>query len=229
MPRLTMKTRPQPLRPPAAHAVLAALAAMVALVGAAAPMTASAQQDTYSYRDPSDPSYGPNRARLAVFGGVHLGGRARQSSGGTGISQDLGPAPTVGLRVELPIGPFFVVGGFGDFVSIQADRAPVGANRLSLLGLGVWLKFRGVLALGASLLELYVGVPLGISVWVPTDAGVDPEQGAVMGLLGGAQAHLSDSVALFAECGFRLDYFNLRGTGTTYLQGAVRVGVSFGF
>jgi hypothetical protein len=195
-----------------------------AVLGALLVVPAGSSAQAYAPATPAParpPGFGPDRARVSLFFGAHLGGRASQTVGGRSVTQGLGPSPSGGIRVEVPVGRFFVFGGFFDFASLQARSAP--------LGVGGWFKGRVVLDVGASVLELYVGVPIGLSVWIPPISGVDPEAGATLGLLGGAQAHLSDTIALFVETGFRFDYFSLSGVETTYLQGSVHVGVSFGF
>lgn len=205
---------------------------VVCLLGA--PASSRAQQ-TVEYQEPpeegfADPASGPERMRLVLFGGVHFGGQAQQSSSGFGdVTQSLGPAPTFGARLELPLGNALVLGGFVDFVSIQTSNPPRGADRLSLVGAGLWVKLRMVLALQRSLIELYVGVPLGVSIWIPPSSAFDAEAGLALGVLAGAQAHITPRLAFFVEAGVRFDYFSLSGTETSYFQGSFHGGLSFGF
>lgn len=207
---------------------------LVAACLVAAPSPGRAQQ-TVEYQEPpadggfADASSGPERMRLALFGGVHLGGQAQQSSSFGDVSQQLGPAPTLGARLELPLGNAVVLGGFLDFVSIQGRNPPPGADHVSLVGAGLWIKLRMILDLQRSLIELYVGVPLGFSIWIPPSTAYDPEAGIVLGALAGAQAHITPRFAVFVETGFRFDYFKLSGSETSYFQGAVHGGLSLGF
>ena len=173
---------------------------------------------------------GPERVRLALYGGVDWGGRARQSSPGfADVAQNLGPAPTLGARLELPLGQALVLGGFLDFVSIQMRNPLPGADRVSLVAAGLWAKIRMVAALQRSLIELYVGVPIGVSIWIPPSSSFDTQAGLSLGALGGAQAHITPRFAIFAEAGFRFDYFSVSGTETTYFQATARGGLSLGF
>ena len=208
---------------------LSRMFAVVAAIVTFATSLGDARAQQVEYVEQRPPGYGPDRVRGTVYFGPHFAGRAQQSLGGTSFTQDLAPAPSLGARLEIPLGPFFVFGGFVDFVSLQASGAPSGTDRLALLGVGGWLKGRVIIDLDWSLLEFYVGVTIGLSVYVPTTDGTEAELGLATGVLGGAQAHLSDSIALFLEAGFRLDYFNIDDAKTTYLQAAVHAGVSFGF
>jgi hypothetical protein len=192
-----------------------------------APAVAIAQQ-TVEYQEPLAQRRGPDRVRGALYAGAHFGGQALQSTPAGDTSVSLGPAPTVGVRLEIPLGQALALGGFLDYASVQSRDAPRGAERLALVGAGLWLKLRMLLELQLSLIELYAGVPIGVSVWVPTSPGFDPQVGLALGFVGGAQAHITDAVALFLEAGFRFDYFSVSGVETSYFQGSLHAGVSFG-
>jgi hypothetical protein len=106
----------------------------------------------------------------------------------------------IGARLEVPIADYVSLGGMAEFGATSVRNA----NGADLhLDFSFWAKGRYVFALDPFDLEIYVGVPIGMS-FVFLDAGPDREFGPGMnsGLLFGGQ-FLFKRGGFFAEMGGR--------------------------
>jgi hypothetical protein len=179
---------------------------------------------------------GPDLVRVSLYAGPRLGGSAQFSFDGDSETADMAVGGSLGVRLEVPVARYFVIGGFFDFASLQLDFGDgfEPADRLNVLNVGLWLKVRALVELQSAIMEIYLGVPVGLSVAVSTEEDVDNDLGYGLGALGGVQVHLNQTLGLFVEAGFHRDSYKVgeefgETLRVSFLQASVHGGVSFGF
>jgi hypothetical protein len=178
--------------------------------------------------------------RVSLYSGAHFAGRQRRKNEAGSVRDSLGPAFTAGARLEIATSPYVTVGVFADYLHVQyaldaESMSDPTRGRAGVLGMGVWLSGRIPVVVGRTSLEFYVGVPVGLSAArPPKGSGLSTNYGLRFGAVGGAQAFVTDKLAVLLECGFRADTYALDDTSEIYarvgfLQAALRVGVAFAF
>ena len=196
------------------------------------------------------------RAAISAYGLVGLAGEVdttiTTTAGGRSTSADgetdLNPTLGFGLRAEFPaLLPWLVVGALVEFGWIAPDAVAwlmmAGDDeRYLAVDLDGWIKGRHVIELGDLALELYVGVPLGLTIGEEYNEALDAGFGFNLGVLAGAQLLLLDRLlGVFVDAGWRFHQVFYSETVTTLVgqtdisqrvswhQFAVNFGASLGF
>lgn len=160
-------------------------------------------------------SDGPTQQwRLNAYGVLRGGGEWRGRTDGADISRDMRVGGGVGVRLEIPIHKYVVLGPMLDYHLLNpADITVLGiefqAANIHALTFGVWSKGRYVLDLAGNPFEVYIGIPMGLSIYA-ADADGFPEVGVSIGLMFGAQLFINDTFGFLLETGFRRDGFRDR-------------------
>lgn len=181
------------------------------------------QQQYYQQpHQPRPPHPYASQARLFVgplfgFGGEMEGNEeAPSASYKAKIKSDM--VTTFGgfLQYEAPVHSFVVLGARGSFGGFNFENfADADASRHLLFNVNGLMKLR--YAFPGSPGELYAGVPIGLSVIVPSDgwedAGSDMDLGISwnMSVVGGFNYLLFGEFGLFGELGWAMQNFSLNG------------------
>lgn len=164
--------------------------------------------------------------RLTPYVGVS--GAGHSSIRGWGADRyDARAGAHTGARLEVPVARYFSLGGLAEFggTSVRhADRADLH------LDMSFWMKGRYVIDLKPFDLEIYGGVPIGMSFgFVDFNRGYGREFGPGLnsGFLAGAQ-FLFKKGGFFADMGprFRRTWYHDGGENWSY--GGVRFNANFG-
>jgi hypothetical protein len=153
---------------------------------------------------------GPTEAfRLNAYGTLRGGGSWRYRGDGPDASQGLGVGGGLGVRLEIPIHQYVVLGPMLEYQVINTDSV-LGFDLANVhsLNFGLWSKGRYVLDLAGNPFEVYVAIPIGLSIYVGDD--MDTEVGVAVGLMFGAQLFINDRIGFLLETGFRRDGFRER-------------------
>jgi hypothetical protein len=195
----------------------------------AAPTGASAQAPVRLVGDGTGVTdSGPTQQwRLNAYGALRGGGSWRVRDDGSSLSRDIGVGGGVGLRVEIPIHQYVVIGPMVDFhVLTPSQFLGIGPDRINALTFGVWSKGRYLFDLADHPLEVYISVPMGLSLYFADERGWDTEVGVSVGLLLGAQLFINDRIGFLLENGFRRDGFRDSGAKFRTLQFVMNAGIS---
>ena len=180
--------------------------------------------------------------RASLYAGANFAGRERRVRESTSERYSLGPAFTLGGRLELSTGPYIAIGVFIDYAGLEfvlLEPAASGATRgrTTVLSLGAWLKIRAPLVVQGTHVDLYVGAPVGMSV-ARADNGSRSEArfGLALGAVGGVDVLFTERFGAFVEAGVRANAY-LAGEETFdvvyqrvgFLQATVRLGASLSF
>ena len=144
--------------------------------------------------------------RLNAYGVLRGGGQWRGRTDGADINRDMRVGGGVGARLEIPIHKYVVLGPMFDYHLLNpADITVLGFDiefeNIHALTFGVWSKGRYVLDLAGNPFEVYIGIPMGLSIYA-ADADGFPEVGVSIGLMFGAQLFINDTFA--ASTGFSI-------------------------
>jgi hypothetical protein len=179
---------------------------------------------------------GPKLTGL-VYTGAHFAGRQRQSGDLGTTRRGLGPALTLGARLEVATSRYLSIGGFVDYLRLAYEvvrPAPVLVRReeRGIVSLGVWVKGSIPFTIEGQEASVYLGVPVGLSMALSSQD--ETTFGLLGGALGGAHLMVTDAVGVFLEAGVRADRYTLeddRGVHErmSFIQGVLRGGVSFEF
>lgn len=202
---------------------------LVALCVAALPTRAGAQAPVQLVGDGTGVGQsGPVQAfRLNAYGVLRGGGSWRVRDDGASLSQDIGVGGGLGARLEIPLHDYVVIGPLLDFHVLTPGRfLGIGPDRITALTFGVWSKGRYELELAGHPLEVYVGIPLGLSIYFSDARGWDTEVGVSVGLMFGAQFFLNERIGFLLENGFRRDGFRDSGAKFRTLQYVLNAGIS---
>lgn len=182
------------------------------------------------------PGNGP-RLSAWFYTGAHFSGHQRQSGDLGASRRDLGPAFTLGGRLELATSRYLSVGGFVDYLRLQyvVERpAPILLQReeRGIVSLGVWVRGSIPVTISGHDTSFYVGVPVGMSMALPEQEKTT--FGLLFGAMGGVHVLLTDAVGVFVEAGVRADRYTLeddRGIHErmSFIQASLRGGASFEF
>jgi hypothetical protein len=149
--------------------------------------------------------------RLGGHVSLGLGGEYEQKFVATGQSINEGLAVTYGLDafVDLPVHRYITLGAVARFSSYAgADWAQANLDRGSLLDLALQPKVRYPFLSNSTLIEIYAGLPLGLTLGSMSD---DLSQGSIefqsgtgltVGVLAGVNVFLSNTLALTFELGY---------------------------
>lgn len=152
--------------------------------------------------------------RLNAYGALRGGGDWRARTQGLDGSSDMRVGGGLGLRLEIPVHKYVVVGPLLDYHVLNPDNIGIlGIDNFHALTFGVWSKGRYVLDLAGHPFEVYIGIPMGLSIYVSDNAGVDTGVSVSIGLMFGAQLFLNDRIGFLFETGFRRDGFRDRIDG----------------
>ncbi|MCA9577576.1 MAG: hypothetical protein R3B40_05480 [Polyangiales bacterium] len=174
---------------------------------------------------------GPTEAiRLNAYGVLRGGGSWRVRGDGGSASDDAGVGGGLGLRVEIPLHEYFVLGPMVDFHVLTLDPLLIGDRfRINTLTFGVWSKGRYLFDLSGHPFEVYVSVPMGLSLYFADQPGWDTQVGVSVGLLLGAQLFINERFGFLLENGFRRDGFREDGLKYRTLQFVMNAGISIAF
>lgn len=144
--------------------------------------------------------------RIAIYGALGFGGDADVSTdpGGSG-SEPLDATLGFGVRAELPLHEYFVLGGSFELLTFDTDDGAY-SDREEVFDFDALLRVRYPIEISPELwIEPYVMVPFGFSMAVlPRGEGDHVWPGWNTGVLGGAYVVLGDlPLAFFAEIGWR--------------------------
>lgn len=155
--------------------------------------------------------------RLNAYGVLRGGGEWRIRTDGPDGSADMAVGGGLGLRLEIPLHKYVVIGPLLDYHLLNpASYTVLGTEfdfeNIHALTFGVWSKGRYVLDLAGNPFEVYIGIPMGLAVYMSDDGdgGTFPEVGVSIGLMFGAQLFISDRFGFLLETGFRRDGFRDR-------------------
>ncbi len=180
---------------------------------------------------------GPMDLRLNAYGSLRGGGEWSFDDDTLTVSDGLRAGGGFGLRVEVPVGEYVAIGPLLEFNSIGLrDRTPGDAvpDRYAALTFGLWIKGRYIVDAAGYPLELYLGMPFGLTVYLPNADDWDNEVGISVGLMGGGQFFVTERVGLLLEMGFRRDGFRTDGVFSDKakvkaIQFALNAGISLAF
>jgi hypothetical protein len=195
----------------------------------AAPTQAAAQSPVRLVGDGTGVTdSGPTQQwRLNAYGVLRGGGSWRVRDDGASFSQDIGVGGGVGLRVEIPIHKYVVIGPMVDFHMLTPSQVlGIGPDRIDALTFGVWSKGRYLFDVSGHPFEVYISVPMGLSLYFADVRGWDTQVGVSVGLLLGAQFFLNDRIGFLLENGFRRDGFRDSGAKFRTLQFVLNAGIS---
>lgn len=170
--------------------------------------------------------------RLNAYGVLRGGGDWRARTEGPDINSDMRAGGGFGVRLEIPIHKYVVVGPMLDYNVLRPDGVlGFDPENIHALTFGVWSKGRYVLDLAGHPFEVYIGIPMGLSLYFSDAAGWDTEVGVSIGLLFGAQIFINDTIGFMLETGFRRDGFRDRNDGDAdiryrTLQFVMNMGIS---
>ena len=220
-----MSNRESVLRPTRTTVTLAFAATAVALALGPAPVSAQVQLvDGGTGVTSSGPT---DQWRLNAYGVLRGGGSWRVRDDGSSLSRSIGVGGGVGLRVEIPIHDYVVIGPLLDFrVLTPGQIFGVGPDRINALNFGVWSKGRYRFDASGHPLEVYIGIPMGLTFYFSDAAGWDTEVGVSVGLMFGGQLFINDRIGFMFETGFRRDGFRDNGAKFRTLQFVMNAGIS---
>lgn len=148
--------------------------------------------------------------RLNAYGVLRGGGDWRGRTSGPDFNSDMRVGGGVGLRMEIPIHKYVVLGPLLDYHLLNPDDIlGFEPDNIHALTFGVWSKGRYVLDLSGNPFEVYIGIPMGLSIYMSDPDGF-PEVGVSIGLLFGAQIFINDRFGFLLDTGFRRDGFRDR-------------------
>jgi hypothetical protein len=166
--------------------------------------------------------------RVAPYFILGFGGEVEIPLGPFGsIDADLDPTLGGGVRFEVPLLRFVAVGASVAYAGFLVDAED--AEREHVLDFDAFVKGRFVVSVGPRAAELYALMPLGLSLWIPSDEDADNEVGWNLGVLFGAGLDITANARVFGEIGFlRHDISLDEDLGDLEaLQARFHVGVSF--
>jgi hypothetical protein len=177
--------------------------------------------------------------RVTLYAGANALGRQRRVGVAGQERFSIGPAFTMGSRLELSTGPYVAIGVFLEFAGLEfvlLEPAASGATRgrTTVLSLGVWMKIRAPLNVNGTPVDLYLGAPIGMSA-ARADAATrsDSRIGLALGGLGGVDVFFTERFGAFLEAGV-LSQVYVAGADEDerefkrvgFLQATVRIGAS---
>jgi hypothetical protein len=175
-------------------------------------------------------SDGPTEAfRLNAYGTLRGAGQWRLRGDGPDGSLGLGVGGGLGARAEIPIHQYVVLGPMVEYQLINTNNV-FGFELADIhsLNFGLWSKGRYVLDLAGHPFEVYVAIPLGLTIYLGDN--FDTEVGVAVGLMFGAQFFLNDRIGFLFETGFRRDGFRAESFDGTArvraLQFVMNAGIS---
>jgi hypothetical protein len=133
--------------------------------------------------------------------GFHLG--LPGSLGRDGRSQDLDTTLGFNLRADSPVAKYVLLGPLIQFGSWRPDTSPAAGHNY-YVDLDLLLRFRAPITTSNLNYQLWVGMPIGLSVDVLGDdsAASSVGLGWNVGVLFGGAVHFSPKFGLFAETGW---------------------------
>lgn len=147
--------------------------------------------------------------RLNAYGTLRGGGSWRARGDGASVSRGLGVGGGLGARLEIPIHKYVVLGPMLEYQVINPNGfASFDADNIHSLNFGLWSKGRYVLDLAGNPFEVYVAIPIGLTIYMGDN--MDTEVGVAVGLMFGAQLFITDTIGFLLETGFRRDGFRER-------------------
>jgi hypothetical protein len=148
-------------------------------------------------------------ARVSVLATFGLGGGVRFAADPDlpGIlltpdgRSDLEPTYGAAVRGEVFLARYLGVGLELGLASYSAEESD---DRELTVDVDLWLRPRLPVVLSASLeLELYVGIPIGFTLYRPSDEDLENLLGFNAGVLGGVSLAVHERIAFFVEVGWR--------------------------
>lgn len=142
--------------------------------------------------------------RLSAYLALHVAGEADYNVGNASGSADLDPTVGFGARGEVPLHDYFVIGGFFELLTFEADTA-FDDEREAVMNFDLWARARYVFEVSRDVaVEPYLGVPFGLSLAVLNhpSGGDQVWAGFNIGVLAGALLRLGAFGAFF-ELGWR--------------------------
>ena len=155
----------------------------------------------------------PNDPRVAAYLALGLAGDADYTIGDFSGSNSLDPTVGFGVRGELALHDYFVVGGSFELLTFEWDAS--GAEREEVFNFDVLLRARYALELSNTMwIEPYVALPVGLTLAVIPGGNDDVWPGFNIGALAGAYLVLGElPLAFFFELGWRHHQVFNEGTG----------------
>jgi hypothetical protein len=158
------------------------------------PSVAAARPD-----EPPPPPVKPFASRSHSLFGFHLGfpGNLNQD----GKDQDLATTLGFNLRTDVPVADYVLLGPMLQLGSWQPESA---TGHSYFVDLDLVLRFRAPITTSKFNYQLWLGMPIGVSVGVPGSNFADADFGIGwnVGVLFGGAAHLTSKFGLFGEVGW---------------------------
>lgn len=144
--------------------------------------------------------------RVSLHLALGVGGEyAIVPEAGRVLEADLDPTLGFGARLEVPIHDYVVIGGMFELGGLKVDDVERDADLL--LDFDLWVKGRYFSELaGDAGLEIYVGLPIGFTLFRFDDEDADNQAGFNVGVLAGAVLFF-DQLGFFTEVGWRRHQF----------------------
>lgn len=142
--------------------------------------------------------------RLSAYFALHVAGDADWNVGNASGSADLDPTVGFGVRGEVPLHDYFVVGGLFELLTFEADTT-FDDEREAVMSFDLWARARYVFEVSRDMrIEPYVGVPFGLTLAVLNhpSGGDQVWAGFNTGVLAGALLRLG-AFGVFFELGWR--------------------------
>lgn len=143
--------------------------------------------------------------RLGGYLALAFGGEAEGRVGGVSASEGLDVTAGFGLRAEVPLHEYFLIGGSFELLTFETNG--VFSERESIFDIDVWARGRYPIDLGSFTIEPYVGVPLGLSLAVLANPARGSDDrvwpGWNIGILAGAALVFEAPFSVFVEVGWR--------------------------
>jgi hypothetical protein len=130
-----------------------------------------------------------------------------------------------GARFEVALSEYFTIGGLFEYAALQRTTFfGITPDKDKLMDFDLWVKGGARLELGPGELEVYGGVPFGLTAALVTNVGDDRDAlpGYNLGLLGGAR-YWFDRVAIFTELGYRFHKVIDGSYGDTNIRVSYRI------
>jgi hypothetical protein len=151
--------------------------------------------------EPPPPPVKPFTSRSHSLFGFHLGFPGNLNR--DGAEQNLDTTLGFNLRSDVPLADYVLLGPMLQFGSWRPDQNPA-ANHSYYVDLDLVVRFRAPITTSKFNYQLWLGMPIGISVDVASsDFGdTSPGIGWNIGVLFGGAVHFTPKFGLFAETGW---------------------------